>query len=499
MRRRGFTALPCALALLLALPWAQRAAAEDPPEHDKAVATAPIEVGPTQRASTEATPASEELEALRRRVELLERRLADQAAAAAAPPAALPPPPPVPPALPTLRFQGYGELQGAFFAFAPDQNRQGGAQRDLRLELDTTRFVLELIAELPFDVEAEAEIELEHGGTGAAMELEYEEFGEFELEGEKGGEVLLEELFLTKRLGGHVAVSAGRFYVAVGQLSHHYRPVDYLGTTRSEAESLLLPAVWDEMGVQLQAWLPWLRATAQVVNGLDSTGFSSQRFIALGHQRRFELVRATDLAVVGRLDAFPMPDTELGLSAYYGGTSRNRPKPDLVKDCPDGADDVVAPCGYVDAPLTLVDAHGNVRFGPVRGSAMVLWGYLANAAAVSTRNERLSNALAVPRTPVSDQALLAWGELGLDVAPWVGLPGDHALEPFLRIDWADAMFLPREGLFDNPRFERLVVGVGASWSIGNALVLKLDASHRRFGSAELNSEETVRLALGFVY
>lgn len=383
--------------------------------------------------------------------------------------------------------------------FGADPNRQGGARRDLRLELDTTRFVLELITTLPFGVEAEAEIEFEHGGTGAAMELEYEEFGEFEQEIEKGGEVLLEELIVTKRFGEHFAMSAGRFYVAVGQLAHRHRPIDYLAAARSEAESLLLPAVWDEIGVQVQGRLPWLRATAQVVNGLDSTGFSSQRFIALGHQRRFELVRATDLAFVGRLDAFPLPETEIGLSGYHGGTSRNRPKADLVKDCPDAAEDQVAPCGYVDAPVTLVDGHGAFRFGPVRGSAMVLWGHLANAAAVSARNERLSNALAVPRTPVADQAMLAWGELGLDVAPWLGLPAEHALEPFVRVDWADSMFLPREDLFDNPRFERLVLTGGLSWTLTGDLVLKLDASHRRYASEAINTEETVRFALGFVY
>lgn len=451
------------------------------------IAPAPTETPPTPTT----TLPSAEVEELRRRLDELERRLAAQ------PPPAAPAPAPAP--APLLRFQGYGELQAALHDFGADQTREGGAQRDLRLTLDTTRFVLEAIAALPFDVELEAEIELEHGGTGAAMELEYEEFGEFELEVEKGGEVLLEELFLTKRLGDNFALSAGRFYVAVGQLSRTYRPVDYLAVSRSEAESTVLPAVWDEMGVELAAWLPWLRATAQVVNGLDSTGFSSHRFIALGHQRRFELVSATDLAAVGRLDVFPAPDVEIGVAGYYGGTSRNRPKPDLVKECATSDDAVVASCGYIDAPLALLDAHGTFRLGPARGSALVVWGHLANAAAVSARNERLSNALAVPRTPVSDQALLAWGEVGVDVAPWLALPADHALEPFIRVDWYDTMFLPRADLFDNPRFERLVLTAGLSWAVANALVLKVDASHRRFASAALATEESVRASLGFVY
>ncbi len=465
-----------------------------PPSDPQAAPSVPSPAPVPEDAAPAAAPSSTDVEELRQRIDELERRLAAQPPTA---PSAtqlhdLPPPP-------ALRLQGYGEVQLALHDFGADQTREGGAQRDLRLTLDTTRFVLELIAPLPFDVEVEAEIELEHGGAGAALELEYEEFGEFELEVEKGGEVLLEELFLTKRIGDHVSVSAGRFYVAVGQLARRYRPVDYLAVARSEAETTVLPAVWDELGVELAAWVPWLRGTFQVVNGLDSTGFSSHRWIALGHQRRFELVSATDLAAVGRIDVFPAPDAEVGVAGYYGGTSRNRPKPDLVKDCPDGDVAAVAPCGFIDAPVALLDAHGAFRAGPVRGSALFLWGHLDNAAAVSARNERLSNALAVPRTPVADQAMLAWGEVGVDVGPWLALPAGHALEPFVRIDWYDTMFLPRPELFDNPRFERLVFTGGLSWSVADALVLKLDASHRRFATAALATEETVRASLGFVY
>lgn len=435
-------------------------------------------------------------QAVRLRLEQLERRLA--AAEARAAPATAPPAPPIAPSV-ELHFGGYGDLQFAFHDFGPNQNREGGAQQDPRLVFDTTRFVLEVEGELPYDIEFEAEIEFEHGGTGAAMELEYEEFGEFEQEVEKGGEVLLEELYLKKTFAERYSVAVGRFYVAMGLLSRHYHPTDYLAAVRSEAETTAIPQVWDEMGVQVQAQWPWLRATAQVVNGLDSTGFSSQRFVASGHQSRFELVRATDLAVVGRVDVTPADDIDVGVASYYGGTSRNRPKPDLVPECNDGDPKAAAPCGYVDAPLLLLDGHGQFRLGPLRGSALVLWGHLANAGAISSRNERLSNALNVLRTPVADDALAAWAELGLDVAPWLWLGPDHRLEPFVRVDYYDTMFGVRDGLFDNPRFERTVVTAGVSYALSQHLVLKLDASHRRFGTASLNPESSVRLAAGFVY
>ncbi|WP_052313081.1 hypothetical protein [Corallococcus coralloides] len=80
---------------------------------------------------------------------------------------------------------------------------------------------------------------------------------------------------------------------------------------------------------------------------------------------------------------------------------------------------------------------------------MVMLGHLGNAGAVSARNARLSNLLDVLRTPVADNALSAWGELGYDIAPWLGLDGNHRLEPYVRIDYMDSQFKPRPELFDN--------------------------------------------------
>ena len=169
-----------------------------------------------------------------------------------------------------LSLSGYGEIGFAYHDYGADQSREGGALRDRRVEFDTTRLVTEIEGTLPAGFELEAEVEFEHGGTGVEKEIEYDEFGEFEQEVEKGGEVQVEELFLEKEFAdGRYEVAVGRFYVAVGQLSYYYRPTDYLGSVRSEAETTALPAQWDEMGAQFVATLPRIRLTGQVVNGLD--------------------------------------------------------------------------------------------------------------------------------------------------------------------------------------------------------------------------------------
>lgn len=228
-----------------------------------------------------------------------------------------------------LEFDGYGEIQFTYFDHGADQTQEGGSGSDNRLVFDLTRFVLNLEAELGGGFKFESEIEFEHGGTGSALELEFEEFGEYEHEVENGGEVILEELYIEKELTDGLEVKVGRFYVAIGLLSSRHKPTDYLGSRRPESEVTVLPAVWDEIGIALEATPGDWELTLQLVNGLDSTGFSSQYWIGSGHQARFEVSRATDLAVASRVDYKGVPGLVFGASGYTGNTTGNRPKPDL--------------------------------------------------------------------------------------------------------------------------------------------------------------------------
>lgn len=399
-----------------------------------------------------------------------------------------------------LAWHGYGELHFAYRNYGANQNRANGAPKENRLTFDTTRLALEAEIEFPHEVEVEAEIEFEHGGTGAEMELEYEEFGEYEAEIEKGGEVIIEELYVKKEFGEKLAVRLGRFYVAVGLMPDYHEPTDFLGTIRPEAESVILPSLWDEMGLQLD-YRPAekLHLRAQIVNGLDSTGFSSHRWIAGGEQGRFAEIRATDLAYVGRADMTPADGLLVGSSVYYGDSSRNRPKADLAKACAKTSPDVTAPCGVVAAPVFIADGHVRFERGRALLSGAVVYGNLAHADAVSDRNSRLSNNLNVLRTPVAEEALAFWAEAGYDVAPALGLSRAHALFPFVRYDWYDSMYGTRSNLFDNPRFQRKLVTTGLSYRLEDAITLKADWSQRRFASARMRPESTVTLATGFVF
>ncbi len=387
-----------------------------------------------------------------------------------------------------LEISGYGDIRYSFYDYNENvlTNPEGSRSKS-KSAFDLTRFVVEIEGEYePAELGFEAEIEFEHGGTGSALELEFEEFGEFESEVENGGEVIVEELYLKKKFGDGYKVKVGRFYVGVGLLPDFYTPLDYLGTSRPEAEITVLPAVWDEIGIALEKTLDWGKLTLQVVNGLDSSAFSSARWVASGHQERFEVNRAEDLAYVARLDTRPWgEDFLLGGSVYWApSTTKNRPTDDLD----------------VDGGLLIVSGHSDYRWRNFRGKTFFMWGSLDDAAEISERNGRPSNNLQVARTPVGDEALGAWTELGYDLVPlFSDIDDAHRIEPFFRVDYYDTMLETSEGIFDNPRFERFVYTAGVAYTFMDAVAAKLDWSMREFEASDVDTQNTVRASFGFVY
>ncbi|MBN9683983.1 MULTISPECIES: hypothetical protein [unclassified Corallococcus] len=114
---------------------------------------------------------------------------------------------------------------------------------------------------------------------------------------------------------------------------------------------------------------------------------------------------------------------------------------------------------------------------------MVMFVHLGNAAAVSARNTRLSNLLNVLRTLAADNVRSAWGEQGYDIAPWLGLDGNHRLEPSVRIDSMDSQLKPRPELFTS-HFERTPYTGGTSYTLAGLAALRPNFSQRRLPFGE---------------
>ena len=373
---------------------------------------------------------------------------------------------------------GYGIINYANFDWELDPNR--------RAAIDVERFVVAPKYRINDTIRLEAEIEFEHGGTGSTMEFDkFEEFGEFETEIEKGGEVIVEKLAAVFSIQPALNFRVGHIIVPIGLVSKRHRPQHYFTTTRPEAEAHIIPTIWHETGVEIFGTLGALKYQAQIINGLDSTGFSSRHWIVRGHQLRFETVNAEAPAFVGRLDYAFHENATVGISGYFGDTAANRPKPDV----------------NFDAHVGIVSLHGFYEVNAVRVRGLFLWGTLENADKLSKVNRTLSNNLNVKRTPIGSSALGWYIEAGYDVLSLFrkAKTSSHVLDVFARYDYYDTMASVEGTIFDNPRWERTTWTFGINYHVHPQLVFKSHYSLRRLATKDKNKENTLAVGFGFQY
>lgn len=127
-----------------------------------------------------------------------------------------------------FRMGGYGEILYQRMDYGPNPKATAnGSKSENRAVFSLPRLVLNLEYDFTPDLTFSTEIEFEKGGTGSAMEIEYEEFGEYETEIEKGGEIVLEQFHLTKRFSNAFNVRAGHFILALGQVNQRHLPTDF--------------------------------------------------------------------------------------------------------------------------------------------------------------------------------------------------------------------------------------------------------------------------------
>lgn len=375
-------------------------------------------------------------------------------------------------------ISGYGIINYANFDWEIDPNR--------RAAIDIERFVVAPKYHINDTIGLEAEIEFEHGGTGSTMEFDkFEEFGEFEMEIEKGGEVIVEKLAAVFSIQPELNFRVGHIIVPVGLVAKRHRPQHYFTTTRPEAEAHIIPTIWHETGVELFGSLGSLKYQAQIINGLDSTGFSSRHWIVRGHQLRFETINAETPAFVGRLDYAFDENATVGISGYFGDTAANRPKPDVD----------------FDAHVGIVSLHGFYEMNAVKVRGLFLWGTLQNAHKLSKVNRSISNNLNVKRTPIGSSALGWYIEAGYDVLSFFRKAevSSRVLDVFARYDFYDTMASVEGLIFDNPRWERTTWTFGINYHVHPKLVFKSHYSLRKLAQKDLNKENTFAIGLGFQY
>jgi hypothetical protein len=375
-----------------------------------------------------------------------------------------------------ISVSGYGIAN--YYAF----NWQTDPQR--RNAIDIERLVLYTSVRLSDNLRIKSEIEFEHGGTGVAMEFDrFEEFGEYEMDVEKGGEVMVEQLNIEYKPDPRFGLRAGRIKVPLGLMQSADEPYEYYTPWRSEMESAMLPSLWYENGIEIFGdFDSQLQYSLMAVDGLDGTGFSSAGWISGGHQKRFEMVNVDDIALAARVDYDPFAGASVGAAGYFGNTVNNRPKPDMS----------------TDAHVAIVEGHVTYTNRPLTVRAMGIYGTLQNADLVSKANRNLSNNLNAKRTPVGSAALGWYVEAGYDVLSFFG-PHTISLDLYTRYEFYDTMAEVTGDIFDNPRWERQTLTVGAMYRPLNPLVVKTAYAMRKIGTATANEENTFALGFGFEF
>lgn len=382
-----------------------------------------------------------------------------------------------------ISFEGYGAFNYYHFDWQTDT-----AKRDA---IDNERFIVELQYRWTPRIRLNTEIEFEHGGTGSSVEFDrFEEFGEFEFDISKGGEVLVEQMNIEFDLNKNLSIQAGRLKVPFGLSYLRSEPTDYPTASMSEMEAQILPANWTENGIMLNGGFGQSKKWTYhigVINGLDGSAFNSANWIKRGNQRRFEMVNAENFAFAGRLDFHAGEKWLFGISGYTGNTTGNRPKPDLK----------------VDAYVGMGEAHVRYVSNRWKINSMFLFGALSNSEALSNQNRNLSNNLNVKRTPVGASAIGAFGEAEYTITCNNNSKPHPCWSVLARVDYYDTMNSTQGEIFNNPRWQRTSYTIGSVLKVIDDVHIKAQYTIREAGAPAPTSKDGGTLEntfmLGFAF
>ena len=335
----------------------------------------------------------------------------------------------------------------------------------------------------------QTEIEFEHTGTGAAVEKEYTEAGEWESEIEKGGEVELEQFWIQKSFAPQFNVRIGHLVVPVGGLNNAHEPLNFFTVYRPEGEFTILPSTWHETGVSLWGRAGAWRYEALVIAGLDAFMYDRDNFVKHGAGSPYEFKVANRLGVAARIDNYSVENLRLSLSGYYGQAMHNFYPNDLWNT------------RYADLKghtlLGAFDFAYTGRYLTVRGNAD--WGFVSDASDISTVKRNLSsNNAPYRKTPVGQNACAAGVEAGYDILHLFrgARDAEQKLYLFGRYEYYDS-YMPAADQPDYPYTDRQRIAVGLNWLPVPQIAVKAEYSHR-FLPSQYNNEPSVSLGIAYM-
>ncbi|MDR2037276.1 MAG: outer membrane beta-barrel protein [Bacteroidales bacterium] len=382
-----------------------------------------------------------------------------------------------------IRLGGYGEMLYQWMDYGPDRYKGDGAPKDKRAYISIPRAIFAIDYKFRHDIVLGTEIEFEYGGTGAAMEFEYAEAGEYEMEVEKAGEVVLEQFHITKSFGSIFNIRVGHMIVPVGLTNAHHEPIFFFGSSRPEGEMTMIPCTWHETGISVLGSFSkiGLNYELMVVNGLDPNGFSKAEWVRVGRQKIFELSTMTSPAFVGRLEYSPVKNLRIGASGYYNKSAKNASKPEKMTS--------------VKGKVSIVTADAQYASSNIVARANFIYGNLTDSKRISELNRTVSSKAGFPRTDVAKNAMTYAAEAGYNVLSFFNTK--QKLFPFIRYEYYNTMEDVESGVTKDTRYKRDILSFGLNYYILPNLVVKADYAMRQIDNGTYNDENTFGISVAY--
>jgi len=385
-----------------------------------------------------------------------------------------------------LQVGGYGEITAHRFLYSSDFNRFRYPEQfksvKSRGQFDLPHVVFSLSYNFGKGWSVSTEIEFEHGGTGSTIEIEDEEFGEYEQEIEKGGEIVLEQFWIQKRFNNAFNIRVGHIIVPVGGTNQYHIPIEYFTVLRPEESNSILPLTWHETGISLWGKAGKWNYNVMFIAGLDADRFNDRSWIKDGSGSPYEFKIANSYAGAFRVENRSVKGLQLGLSGYYGHSAKNSLKPDRYKDI-NGA-----------VMIGSFDATYNDHHVIARGN--IVYGHLGDSKRISQINKNMSKNSPSPRTNVASDALSYFVEVGYDMFSFSPKLKEQKFYLFGHFGYYHSMYDTEEGILKNSRFERYIVSGGINYYPIPQVVVKAEFASRLFNSP-YNTENTI--SLGVMY
>lgn len=396
-----------------------------------------------------------------------------------------------------FRLGGYGEMISAFKGYGLNRLATPfGNTLENRATISIPRFVLALDYKINPKWIVGAEIEFESGGTGIAYELE---FGRTERSLSKGGEVNVEQFYITRLLHPAFNLRFGQMVVPMGLSNAHNEPMNFFGTARPEGEASILPYIWHESGLAAYGTfgkdLGQFNYQAMVVSGLNAKGFSGNHWVHDGQQGLFEQDDFTNPAWLAHLDWVGVHGLRIGASLYHcSNTALNSftPKEELQHTA--------------KYPVTLwsIDAQWLGKY--VEARADIVSGKVGNADKFAVANEHGEatshehGEAAEHAFPLAKRALSYGAEVGLNLKSFFGNENAPDVIPFVRYEYYNPMeelAVRGEKSPLNDAFKTSMWVAGVNYRLGKDIVLKADYTHRTIAGGAFRAEKEFAIGAAF--